>query len=477
MALKISYKVRKKLAPRSEEQVGISLRITESNRIDYLLTTPFVIPYRFWDNKIGGVKDGATTKDRAVFERLTLLNSRLNTLKKVLYEELFRMESFTRDDIKRLIAECINNITAQSEGIILEDEGGVITLPDYVDALIVRMKKGMKRIGGESYTKGTIKAWGSFAKLIREFYSDFKERNKRDFKWEDFNADGFPEFLGYMERTGYLPASINKYVKDLNAAVVAAGEDGILGDLIIRKRCPRKTLRRDEQPIKVYLTDEELQALYDMPLKEGSEKCKVRDIFLCGAYTGQRISDYNNLSPQNFKKSPKGYDLVILTQEKTNTTVVIPVLNHNLLTIAHKYQFKLPRVVEQILNRYIKEILKKLSETVPSLAEKYPTVLTMKERHAEEQYMKEHNGEYLFERTEEGTPLRPKYDLITSHTARRSCITNLYLQGRFTNEQIMSISGHKDEKTFKAYIVCSGIVVAERIMEINAGKSNANLFM
>ena len=266
-------------------------------------------------------------------------------------------------------------------------------------------------------------------------------------------------------------------MKDLNAAVVAAGEDGILGDLIIRKRCPRKTLRRDEQPIKVYLTDEELQALYDMPLKEGSEKCKVRDIFLCGAYTGQRISDYNNLSPQNFKKSPKGYDLVILTQEKTNTTVVIPVLNHNLLTIAHKYQFKLPRVVEQILNRYIKEILKKLSETVPSLAEKYPTVLTMKERHAEEQYMKEHNGEYLFERTEEGTPLRPKYDLITSHTARRSCITNLYLQGRFTNEQIMSISGHKDEKTFKAYIVCSGIVVAERIMEINAGKSNANLFM
>lgn len=38
MALKISYKVRKKLAPRSEEEVGISLRITESNRIDYLLT-------------------------------------------------------------------------------------------------------------------------------------------------------------------------------------------------------------------------------------------------------------------------------------------------------------------------------------------------------------------------------------------------------------------------------------------------------
>ena len=95
----------------------------------------------------------------------------------------------------------------------------------------------------------------------------------------------------------------------------------------------------------------------------------------------------------------------------------------------------------------------------------------------EETYKKEHNGELLFERREDGTPLRPKYELITSHTARRSCITNLYLQGRFTNEQIMSISGHKDEKTFKAYIVCSGIIIAERIMEINEGKSNAGLFM
>ena len=72
---------------------------------------------------------------------------------------------------------------------------------------------------------------------------------------------------------------------------------------------------------------------------------------------------------------------------------------------------------------------------------------------------------------------RPKYELVSSHTARRSCITNLYLQGRFTNEQIMSISGHKSEATFKSYIVCSGIVLAERIMEINAGKSNAELFM
>lgn len=335
MALKITYKIRKKLPPKSEEEVGICFRITESNRIDITLATPFTIPYKFWDSKTGGIKDGATTNDRAVFERLRVLNSRLNALKGVLYDELFRRDSFTREDAKDVMEQYIATI---SQTAMLErqeeEEQKRCSVPDYVDKLVARMKCGLKRVGGETYTAGTIKAWNSFAKLIREFCNDFKNTSHRDFEWADFNEDGFSLFLNYMEKMKYLPSSINKYVKDLNATIVAATEDGELGELIIRKHCPHKTLRKDEQPIKVYLTEDELQALYEMPLEEGSEKCKVRDIFLCGAYTGQRISDYNNLSPDNFKKTPKGFDIVCLTQEKTNATVVIPVLNNNLLEIA-----------------------------------------------------------------------------------------------------------------------------------------------
>jgi len=472
MALKIAYKIHKKLPSRSEEEVVVCFRITESSRVDITLATPFTIPYKFWDSKTGGIKDGATTTDRAVYDRLRLLDTRLNALKGILYDELYRRDSISKEIVKDIMDRYMKSISKPSAlDRSKVDEPKQPAVPDYVDMMVARMKCGLKRVGGETYTSGTIKAWNSFAKLIRAFCNDFEEANPRSFEWNDFNGDGFSLFLNYMEKMKYLPSSINKYIKDLNAMIVAASEDGVLGDLVIRKRCPRRSVRRDEQPIKVYLTEDELQALYDMPLEEGSEKCKVRDIFLCGAYTGQRISDYNNLSPDNFKKTPKGYDIVCLTQEKTNATVVIPVLNKNLLEIAKKYHYCFPRIHEQVLNRYIKTILKELSVTVPSLAEKYTTVLTMKERKLEM------DGKIEFERNERGVPLRPKYDLITSHTARRSCITNLYLQGRFTNEQIMSISGHKDEKTFKAYIVCSGVIVAERIAEINRSKSNADLFM
>jgi integrase len=48
----------------------------------------------------------------------------------------------------------------------------------------------------------------------------------------------------------------------------------------------------------------------------------------------------------------------------------------------------------------------------------------------------------------------PKYDLITTHTARRSFATNLFLSG-FPAISIMKITGHKTEKSFMKYIKIS----------------------
>ena len=44
-----------------------------------------------------------------------------------------------------------------------------------------------------------------------------------------------------------------------------------------------------------------------------------------------------------------------------------------------------------------------------------------------------------------------KYQLITTHTARRSFATNMYKRG-YSPVHIMSITGHKKESTFLKYI-------------------------
>ena len=46
---------------------------------------------------------------------------------------------------------------------------------------------------------------------------------------------------------------------------------------------------------------------------------------------------------------------------------------------------------------------------------------------------------------------RKKYQLITTHTARRSFATNMYKRG-YSPIVIMSITGHKKESTFLKYI-------------------------
>ena len=53
-------------------------------------------------------------------------------------------------------------------------------------------------------------------------------------------------------------------------------------------------------------------------------------------------------------------------------------MNENLITICEKYGYNIPKANEQVLNRYIKDILEDLSESVPTLKEKVPTNLTMK---------------------------------------------------------------------------------------------------
>ena len=93
-------------------------------------------------------------------------------------------------------------------------------------------------------------------------------------------------------------------------------------------------------------------------------------------------------------------------------------MNPNLEAICKKYEYNLPSVVDQILNRYIKEILKDLSESVP---------------------------------------------------ARRSGITNMYLSHKFTIVQMMHVSGHKTQKTFMDYIKLSSDEIADEIDAIVNG--------
>ncbi len=84
----------------------------------------------------------------------------------------------------------------------------------------------------------------------------------------------------------------------------------------------------------------------------------------------------------------------------------------------------------------------------------------------------EEDGKPVVERNDKGEVIMPRYNCVTTHTARRSGITNMYLTHKYTIVQMMHVSGHKTKKTFMDYIKLSSDEIANEIDAIaNCTKS------
>lgn len=332
---------------------------------------------------------------------------------------------------------------------------------NFLSQFCADIKSGKRLNGNDRYSAGTVKAWHSFMRL----YGNFDK--KHQYTWEMVNREFVAKFLAYMEKQNYMVTAQNKYLVTLRALVGYAYTDGIHNNDRATQCFSKKKIEEKDKAAEIYLTSAELQALYEIPLTGWQDQ--VRDVFLVGCYTCQRVSDYNNISSESFTTTAKGTPIIRLVQQKIRKEVKIPIMNPNLQAICEKYNYNLPSVVDVILNRYIKEILKDLSEKVPSLAEQVPTKLTIKQKKQEE------DGRLLVERNSKGEVMMPRYNCVTTHTARRSGITNMYLSHKYTILQMMHVSGHKTQKTFMDYIKLSSDEIADEIDAIANG-AKADVF-
>ena len=458
---------------------SVYLRVQKRNpKLNILVCSKVSVDIQQWDKVTQDVakwNDYCKTQDgRKVKETLDSISSAIdNLISQGIYDKaridevveaiVFREErerQRIQEEEERQEQERLRQIKEQEEEARKADV--ILFLENFLEGI----KNGRIKNGAENYTLNTCKVWSNFLGILKRFIQI------SPFTWKDINKALADRFVSFMEKNGYMVTSINKYIICFKAMIQNAMDQELHNNLIALRAFSKKKIQETDKAKEIYLTKAELQALYEMPL-EGL-KDKVRDVFLVGCYTCQRFSDYARLEKENFTKTAKGTKVVRIVQEKTGNDVVIPILNDNLLHIAAKYGYDIPKINDVILNRYIKQILKELSSTVPSLARKERTLLTMKEREKEKQ------GLVSFERDNKGNVIKPRYELVSSHTARRSGITNLYLSGNFDTYQMMSISGHRDEKTFYEYIKLSSDEVADSIAkkmdERKEAISNERLF-
>lgn len=336
---------------------------------------------------------------------------------------------------------------------------------------------------GENYEKSTITIWAGFGKYLKEYAP-------AGITFDEITKPFADRFYKFLERKGMMPKTITKNVICFRKLCNLAAEEGLNNNAVSLRVWKERTVKANEKRAELYLTEEEIDALYDMPL--AGKDAEVRDLFLLGVFSCQRFSDYGCYTRENFKTTDRGTPIISLFQQKTGTYIEVPILDDRMFRICDKYDYQFPTIDKRTMNRRLKQILKLLSEEIPSLAEKHVTQIDMRQKKSEDNFVKwgkiidngkklndsersqygklkkyaqEHNGAPLFERNSHGDIIMPKYDLISTHTARRSGITNLYKQGIFNTREMMAMSGHQSEKVFEEYIKVGVSEQADRIAE------------
>jgi integrase len=165
----------------------------------------------------------------------------------------------------------------------------------------------------------------------------------------------------------------------------------------------------------IALTYDELLLLENVNVSESTEQQKSKDMFLLGCYTGLRISDLKRL---NETRIVEGRIKMILQKNKKEVTIPLRDEARHLL---EKYEMAAPKISEQQLNESIKTVCDKAGIN---------KIMTIKKNVA---------GKDIEQR-------KPKFQLITSHTASKTFITLAPKRFDMTPAEIAAIVG-KDLKT------------------------------
>lgn len=291
---------------------------------------------------------------------------------------------------------------------------------DYFEDLINRMKEeSYLTDDGTIYAKNTIKSYDSNLNVLRIF-----EEEHYQITFDRLNMEFYWDLISFCNKRDLRTNTIGGLIKRIKAVGHNAYKEGVCENDILQIE-DFKAIK--EKVYNIYLTEEELKRIYDLELS--GTLAVYRDVFLIGCYTAQRYSDYSRILPQYIKTTSGNNKVIDMVQLKTKTRVLIPFIYPELDIILKKYNYKVPKTTEQPFNRELK--------TIGRLANIDSEIS-----------ISENIGGRVIERVVK------KYDIITSHTARRTGATNLFLRG-YSSMQIMKVTGHTTEVSFLKYIKVS----------------------
>lgn len=328
----------------------------------------------------------------------------------------------TKQELKQIVEDYLNP----------KPEIKTITLFEFIEKFIADSSEGRRQVDGREVSTRTVQRY----RTTQDLLISFNKIATRKIDFKSIDIDFYKDFNEFMAKEkNYAPPTMGKHISTLKTFLKEATEEGINTNLKFQSKA-FKVVEGESDTIA--LSDSELDKIYRLDLTGNERLEKVRDLFIIGGNTGLRFSDFTEIKPENIKKDEQGFYYIEKVMFKGKKKVEIP-LNETVMEVLVKYNNVLPPAISnQKFNDYIKEVAK----LIPDLHEIHFKVVTK-------------GG-----KTEELS--LPKWEMVSSHTARRSFCTNAYERGT-PAISIMQISGHRTEKAFLKYIKTSSRKHAEII--------------
>lgn len=266
---------------------------------------------------------------------------------------------------------------------------------------------------GEPVAESTYMRYVYNKRLLQEFQAE----RKNEIKLKNVDSDFYNEFLNFCIITKKHSANtLRRNVGLFKTFLRWCHENGkTYNTEFLKFKSPQK-----QPTMEIALNKEQLIDLNKADLSHIPHLERVKDIFVFGCLTGQRFSNYKNITKTDIVS-----DSILVPDCKDPSKVLTIPLLLPARKILEKYDYSLPTISNQKFNKYIKHVFEKLGYTSN----------TKRIRRIGREPIEE---------------VIPFYKRISSHTARRSFITIMLNEG-IPAKTIMAITGHKSVTQFLEY--------------------------
>ncbi len=191
---------------------------------------------------------------------------------------------------------------------------------------------------GMIYTPGTIK----MHKVCKNQIAGLSD-TWGDLTFDSVSNEFYTSLISYFHNKGYKQNTIGRAIKSRKFVMKVAYKESIHENEIFKDEDFKAVT---EEVDNIYLTVDELQALYNIDLSKDKVKERARDLFLIGCYTAQRFSDYSRFCPEHIKITDNGTKVIDIVTKKTKKRVIIPFLFPELNILLKKYDYRSPKTYE-----------------------------------------------------------------------------------------------------------------------------------